>query len=110
MGTTLSSSSHFVAFELLQPRRQVTVMMVGCIWISFHAYTLREIYFLAHRFRVLPFTASPSGCPFGCSLRIFLPGRSVLQNTAMIHHLRSELLTAREYLRLCSFGVSPEVA
>jgi hypothetical protein len=53
-------------------------------------------------FGFLPFTASPSGCPFGCSLRIFLPGRSVLQNTAMIHHLRSELLTAREHLRLCS--------
>ena len=26
MGTTLSSCSHFVAFELLQPRRQATVM------------------------------------------------------------------------------------
>ena len=42
MGTTLSSSSHFVAFELLQLRRQVTVMMVGCISIFFDAYALLE--------------------------------------------------------------------
>jgi hypothetical protein len=40
-------------------------------------------------------TASPSGCPFDCSFRIILPGRSVLQNTVVEHHLRSDLLTAR---------------
>jgi len=111
MGTTLSSSSHFVAFELLQLRRQVTVIVVGCISISHHAYALlTRLTFEPIAFRVLPFTALPSGCPFGCSLRIFLPGRSVLQNTAVVHHLRSELLAAREHFWLCSFCVSPEVA
>jgi len=33
MGTTLSSCSHFVAFELLQLRRQATVIVVGCFLI-----------------------------------------------------------------------------
>jgi hypothetical protein len=33
MGTTFSSNSHFVAFELLRRRRQATVIMVGCIYI-----------------------------------------------------------------------------
>jgi len=64
MGTTLSSSSHFVAFELLHPRRQATVIVVGRISIFFvlaHSVDL----FSTHRFRVLPFTASPSGCSFG---------------------------------------------
>jgi hypothetical protein len=35
MGTTLASSSHFVVFELLQSRRQATVIMVGCTFIFF---------------------------------------------------------------------------
>jgi hypothetical protein len=34
MGTTLSSCSHFIAFELLQRQRQATVIMVGHI-VSF---------------------------------------------------------------------------
>ena len=35
MGTTFWSSSHFVAFELLRLRRQITVIMAGCIFIRF---------------------------------------------------------------------------
>ena len=64
MGTTLASSSHFVVFELLQPRRQATVIVVGCIFIFFLLAHSVD-YFSTHRFWVLPFTASPSGCPFG---------------------------------------------
>jgi len=64
MGTTLSSSSHFVVFELLHPRRQATVIVVGCILIFFvlaHSVDL----FSTHRFRMLLFIALPSGCSFG---------------------------------------------
>ena len=64
MGTTLSSYSHFVAFELLQPRRQATVIVVGRILIFF-VLTHSVDLFSTHRFRVLLFTASPSGCSFG---------------------------------------------
>ena len=35
MGTTLSSCSHSVVFELLHPRRQATVIMAGWIIIFF---------------------------------------------------------------------------
>jgi len=35
MGTTLSSCSHFVVFEFLQPRRQATVIMAGWFFIFF---------------------------------------------------------------------------
>ena len=64
MGTTLSSCSHFVAFELLQLRRQATVIVVGCFLIFLvlaHSVDL----FSTHRFLVLPFTASPYSCPLG---------------------------------------------
>ena len=64
MGTTLASCSHFVTFELLQPWRQATVIVVGCFFIFFmlaHSVDL----FSTHRFQVQPFIASPSSCPFG---------------------------------------------
>ena len=62
MGTTLSSCSHFVAFELLHPRRQATVMWLVA-FSSSSCLRILLIYYSTHRFLVLPFTASPSSCP-----------------------------------------------
>ena len=64
MGTTLSSCSHFVACELLHLWRQATVIMADCIFLSIVLAHFVDL-FSTHRFRVLPFTALPSGCPFG---------------------------------------------
>ena len=49
MGTTLSSCSHFVTFELLHQWRQATVIMVGCIIFNFLLAHSIE-YFSTHRF------------------------------------------------------------
>jgi len=64
MGTTLASCSHFVTHGLLLLWRQTTVIMVGCISLSILLAHFVDL-FSTHCFRVLPVTASPSGCPFG---------------------------------------------
>jgi hypothetical protein len=45
-------------------RRQATVIMVGFIFI-FVVLAHSVDLFSTHRFQILPFTALPSGCPFG---------------------------------------------
>ncbi len=90
MGTTLSSCSHFVAFELLHSRRQATVIMVGCTFIFF---------VLAHSVDAV-FNPSLSGAAFySITFRLFLrfPLRSTFQNGVLLEyrlelHLRSVLL------------------
>jgi len=95
MGTTLASCSHFVTHGLLLLWRQATVIVVGCVFLSIllaHFFDL----FSTHRFWVLPFTASPSGCPFGfpCGQ----PSRTeCFTEYAMIHHLRSEFLSYESF-------------
>jgi len=103
MGTTLASSSHFVVFELLHPRRQATVIVVGRILIFF---------VLAHSVDLL-FNPSLSdfafyNITFQLSFRLFLavnlPGRSVLQNTGW--NFTCDLyFCCMEHLRLFGFPV-----
>jgi hypothetical protein len=90
MGTTLASYSHFVTHGLLLLWRQATVIVAGCIFLSIVLAHFVDL-FSTHRFRVLPVTASPSGCPFGfpCGQ----PSRTeCLTEYNMTHHLRSEFL------------------
>ena len=92
MGTTLSSSSHFVAFELLQLRRQVTVMMVGCISIFFDAYALLEDLLFGPSLLDIAFYS----ITFRLSFRLFLSdlpsGTECMMEYRVGHHLRSVLL------------------
>ena len=90
MGTTFSSCSHFVARELLHLWRQATVIVAGCIFLSIVLAHFVDL-FSTHRFRVLPVTASPSGCPFGfpCGK----PSRTECYTEySLVHLSRSEAL------------------
>jgi len=108
MGTTLSSSSHFVVFELLQPRRQATVIVVGCIFIFF-VLAHSVDYFSTHRFWVLPFTTSPSGCPFGfpCGR----PSRTERFYRKQVWNITcDQYFCCMEHLRLFSFPVPRNIS
>ena len=64
MGTTLSSCSHFVTFELLHLWRQATVIVAGCDFILI-SFRMVLINFATHRFWIQLFRTLSSGCPFG---------------------------------------------
>ena len=65
-----------------------------CGWSHFdllRAYAFCRFTFVTHRFRVLPFTASPSGCPF--SFPCGRPSRTECYTEYSVVHLsRSEAL------------------
>jgi hypothetical protein len=79
----------------------------------------RSLFMLSH-FERFTFNPSLSGfafysIAFQLSFRLFLSDlpsgtESFTEYRLVVHHLRSELLTAWEHLQLCSFGVSPEIA
>jgi len=103
MGTTLSSCSHFVVFELLQPRRQATVIMAGWISIFFvlaHSVDLLSqpiafgFCFLWHHLRAVP----------SVFLAEYLPGRSVFQITTWFIS-RDQKFCCREHFQLFSYRV-----
>jgi hypothetical protein len=86
--------------------RQTTVIMVGCIFLSILLAHFVDL-FSAYRFRVLPFIASPSGCPFGFPYG--RPSRTeCFMEHNMIHHLRSEFLSYETFpaLQLSCFPES----
>jgi len=62
-----------------------------------------SIYFSTHRFRVLPFTASPSGCPFGfpCGR----PSRTECYTEYNLVLFLRSVLQLYEHCRLFSFPV-----
>ncbi len=106
MGTTLSDCSHFVTGKLLCHWRQATVIMVGCIVISFLLAHL-VVTFAARRFRVQLFMASPSCCPFGFPFR--QPSRTeCLTKYSVALLLRSDL-QLQELFRLFSFPVPRDI-
>ena len=89
MGTTLSSSSHFVVFELLQPRRQATVMWL-VVFQSSSCLRILSIYFqpIAFGFCLLQhhlpavLSVVPCGKP---------SGTECITEYRVEHRLRSEL-------------------
>jgi len=72
MGTTLSSCSHFVAFELLQPRRQATVMWLVA-FSSSSCLRILLIYFCNPSLSGFAFYSITFRLSIGSSLRSNFP-------------------------------------
>ena len=94
------SCSHFVAFELLRPRRQTTVMWLAA-FSSASCLRIPKITFNPSRsdsaFYSITFRLS-----FRYFLAEYLPGRSVVENTVWFIS-RDLYFCCMEHFGLCSF-------
>ena len=79
--------------------------MVGCICICF-LLARSAFVFVAHRFRVLPFTASPSGCPL--DLPCGWPSRTERFTEYSVEHLFRSVLLLHGTIPAFQLSCSPD--
>jgi hypothetical protein len=103
MGTTFSSYSHFVDFELLHRRRQATVIMVGCIFIFVLLARFIDL-FLNPLLSGFAFYSIAFRLSLRFSFRSTFPDGVFLQNTTWFFSC-DRFFSCTEHCRLFSFRI-----